>query len=209
MKKTTIWILIITMLVTFVGLIALQARYVRINAEMVENQFNDNVQRALFQTVSLVEENEALDYLSQTLEGSDIQGSNNKYINGDAQSQKLKKDIDSMAENSKLTSEQLNRPSIRLSTRHGQATIEETSRYLQNKFQKNFSRSKTILDQAVFRWMRESDNKEINDRVNFNDLNDILEKVLVNNGVELPFFYSIVDNQGKIIYKCHKDIVLL
>ena len=161
MKKTTIWILIITMLVTFVGLIALQARYVRINAEMVENQFNDNVQRALFQTVSLVEENEALDYLSQTLEGSNIQGSNNKYINGDAQSQKLKKDIDSMAENSKLTSEQLNRPSIRLSTRHGQATIEETSRYLQNKFQKNFSRSKTILDQAVFRWMRESDNKEI------------------------------------------------
>lgn len=206
MKKTTIWILIITMLVTFVGLIALQARYVRINAEMVENQFNDNVQRALFQTVSLVEENEALDYLSQTLEGSNIQGSNNKYINGYAQSQKLKKDIDSMAENSKLTSEQLNRPSIRLSTRHGQATIEETSRYLQNKFQKNFSRSKTILDQAVFRWMRESDNKEINDRVNFNDLNDILEKVLVNNGVELPFFYSIVDNQGKIIYKCHKDI---
>ena len=110
MKKTTIWILIITMLVTFVGLIALQARYVRINAEMVENQFNDNVQRALFQTVSLVEENEALDYLSQTLEGSDIQGTNNKYINGDAQNLKLKKDIDSMAENSKLTSEQLNRP---------------------------------------------------------------------------------------------------
>jgi two-component system phosphate regulon sensor histidine kinase PhoR len=206
MKKTTIWILIITMLVTFVGLIALQARYVRINAEMVENQFNDNVQRALFQTVSLVEENEALDYLSQTLEGSDIQGTNNKYINGDAQNLKLKKDIDSMAENSKLTSEQLNRPTIRLSTRHGQATIEETSRYLQDKFQKNFSRSKTILDQAVFRWMRESDNKEINERVNFNDLNDILEKVLVNNGVELPFFYSIVDNQGKIIYNCHKDI---
>jgi two-component system, OmpR family, phosphate regulon sensor histidine kinase PhoR len=206
MKKTTIWILIITMLVTFVGLIALQARFVRINAEMVENQFNDNVQRALFQTVSLVEENEALDYLSQTLEGSNLQGANNKYVNIDAQNLKLKKDIDSMAENSKLTSEQLNRPSIRLSTRHGQATIEETSRYLQDKFQKNFSRSKTILDQAVFRWMRESDNKEINERVNFNDLNDILEKVLVNNGVELPFFYSIVDNQGKIIYKCHKDI---
>ncbi len=205
MKKTTIWILIITMLVTFVGLIALQARYVRINAEMVENQFNDNVQRALFQTVSLVEENEALDYLSQTLEGSDIQGANNKYVNVDAQNLKLKKDIDSMAD-SKLTSEQLNRPSIRLSTRHGQATIEETSRYLQDKFHKNFSRSKTILDQAVFRWMRESDDKEINERVNFNDLNDILEKVLVNNGVELPFFYSIVDNQGKIIYKCHKDI---
>jgi two-component system phosphate regulon sensor histidine kinase PhoR len=206
MKKTTIWILIITMLLTFVGLIALQARYVRINAEMIENQFNDNVQRSLFQTVSLVEENEALEYLGQTLEGNDYSAGKNKLMSLDAQNIRLKNNIDSMAENPKLTSEQLNRPSIRLSTRHGKATIEETSRYLQDKFQQNFSRSKTILDQAVFRWLRETDQKEISERVNFEELNGILERVLVNNGVTLPFYYSIVDKQGKIIYKCHKDI---
>ncbi|HEY5591612.1 MAG TPA: HAMP domain-containing sensor histidine kinase [Paludibacter sp.] len=206
MKRTTIWILIITMLLTFVGLITLQARYVRINAEMIENQFNENVQRSLFQTVSLVEENEALEYLGQTLEGNDYSGNKNKLLSMDAQNIRLKNNIDSMAENTKLTSEQLNRPSIRLSTRHGKATIEETSRYLQEKFQQNFSRSKTILDQAVFRWLRETDKKEISERVNFEELNGILEKVLVNNGVTLPFYYSIVDKQGKIIYKCHKNI---
>jgi len=111
-----------------------------------------------------------------------------------------------MAENLKLTPDQLNRPGIRLSTRHGKATIEETSRYLQDKFKQNFSRSKTILDQAVFRWMKEIDEKDISERVNFEELNGILEKVFTNNGVKLPFFYSIVDKQGKIIYKCHKDI---
>ncbi|MHB9141888.1 MAG: sensor histidine kinase, partial [Paludibacter sp.] len=109
------------------------------------------------------------------------------------------------ADNPKLTSDQLNRPTIRLSTRHGKATIEETSRYLQEKFQQNFSRSKTILDQAVFRWLRESDKKEISERVNFQELNGILERVLVNNGVTLPFYYSIVDNQGKLIYRCQKE----
>jgi two-component system, OmpR family, phosphate regulon sensor histidine kinase PhoR len=206
MKKTTIWLLIIFMLLTFVGLIVLQARYVRINAEMIENQFNDNVQRSLFQTVSLVEENEALEYLGQTLEGTDYRSSNNKLLSMDAQNMRLKNNIDSMAENLKLTSEQINRPTIRLSTGHGKATIEETSRYLQEKFQKNFSRSKTILDQAVFRWMKETEEKEISERVDFEELDGILSKVLVNNGVELPFFYSIVDKQGKIIYKCHKDI---
>ena len=205
MKKTTIWLLIIFMLLTFVGLVVLQARYVRINAEMIENQFNDNVQRSLFQTVSLVEENEALEYLEQTLEGTDYRN-NNKLLNLDTQNVRLKNNIDSMAENLKLTSEQINRPTIRLSTRHGKSTIEETSHYLQEKFQQNFSRSKTILDQAVFRWLKETDNKEISDRVNFAELNGILDKVLVNNGVNLPFFYSIVDKQGKIIYKCHKDI---
>jgi two-component system phosphate regulon sensor histidine kinase PhoR len=206
MKKTTIWILIIAMLLTFVGLIALQARYVRINAEMIENQFNDNVQRGLFQTVSLVEENEALEYLGQVLEGEDYKGAENKFLSLDSKDLKLKSDIDSMAENLKLTSDQINRPTIRLSTRHGKATIEETSRYLQERFQQNFKRSKTILDQAVFRWMKETDKKEISERVNFEELNGILEKVLTNNGVSLPFFYSIVDKQGKLIYRCHKDI---
>jgi Signal transduction histidine kinase len=206
MKKATIWILIISMALTFVGLILLQARYLRINAEMIENQFNDNVQRSLFQTVSLVEENEALEYLGQTLEGDNYSGTQNKLLSIDDQNVKLKSNIDSMAGNLKLTSEQLNRPSIRLKTRHGKSTIEETSRYLQDKFRQNFSRSKTILDQAVFRWMKEIDEKEISERVNFEDLDGILDKVLVNNGVNLPFSYSIVDKQGKVIYNCHKDI---
>ncbi len=205
MKRTTIWILMVFMVLTFVGLIVLQARYVRVNAEMIENQFNDNVQRALYQTVSLVEENEALEYLGQTLEGIDYTNKN-KLLSMDAQNLKLKNNIDSMAENLKPTPDQLNRPGIRLSTRHGKATIEETSRYLQEKFKQNFSRSKTILDQAVFRWMREIDEKDISERVNFEELNGILEKVLINNGVKLPFIYSIVDKQGKIIYTYHNDL---
>ena len=206
MKKRTIWILIVSMLLTFVGLIALQARYVRINAEMIESQFSDNVQQSLFQTVSMVEENEALEYLGQTLEGNDYRDNKNKLLSLNDQNKNYGNDIDTVSSQLKITSEQLNRPSIRLSTRHGKATIEETSRYLQEKFQQNFSRSKTILDQAVFRWMKESDDKEISERVNFDDLDGILEKVFVNNGVTLPFYYSVVDKQGKVIYRCHKSI---
>jgi len=192
------------MIITFVGLIFLQARYVRINAEMIENQFNESVQRSLFQTVILVEENEALQYLEQTLEGTDYKRSRNKLMDiGD--DTKLQS-IDSVTHNLKLTSDKNQHPQIRLSTGHGKATIEETSRYLQEKFKQNFSRSKTILDQAVFRWMKETENKEISERVNFEELDGIIERMLNNNGVSLPFYYAIVDKQGKVIYKCHKDL---
>jgi len=118
----------------------------------------------------------------------------------------IQNSIDSVTKQLKMTSQDLNRPTVKLSTRHGKANIEETSRYLQEKFRQNFSRSKTILDQAVFRWLKESDNKKISERVNFEELNNILEKMFVNNGVELPFYYSIVDKQGDIIYKCNKTI---
>lgn len=205
MKRSTIYILITSMVVTFVGLIFLQARYVRINAEMIENQFSESVQRSLFQTAILVEENEALEYLDQTLEGVDYSGKKNNLMTLSDANPQLQTNIDSVTDKLKLTSDKLSKPQIRLSTGHGKATIEETSRYLQEQFKRNFSRSKTILDQAVFRWLKESDSKEISERVNFEDLYNILQKVLVNNGVQLPFYYSIVNKEGKIIYRCNKS----
>jgi hypothetical protein len=68
------------MVVTIVGLVLVQIRYVRINAEMIENQFKENVQRSLFQAVRLVEENEALQYLSETLEDADYSAKSNRII---------------------------------------------------------------------------------------------------------------------------------
>ncbi|MDR2841527.1 MAG: hypothetical protein LBV75_09790, partial [Paludibacter sp.] len=75
MKRFALYILISSMLVTLAGLIILQVRYFNLNVQIVENQFNESVRRCLFQTVYLVEENEALQYLHQTLEGYDYQGS--------------------------------------------------------------------------------------------------------------------------------------
>ncbi|OIP82130.1 MAG: hypothetical protein AUK44_08415 [Porphyromonadaceae bacterium CG2_30_38_12] len=207
MKRITIVILIISMLVTFVGLIYLQARYVRINAEMIENQFNESVERSLFQAVILVEENEALEYLGETLEGDILKNKNsNLNVLSQTNASTLGNQIDSVSKNLIMSQMSVHKPSLRLSTHHGHATIEETSRYLQEKFRQNFSRSKTILDQAVFRWMRDSESKEISERVNFGELNTILEKILQNNGVQLPFYYSVVDKQGDIIFKCSKQL---
>lgn len=201
MKKTTINILIASMIATFVGLMVLQIRYISINAEMIENQFNESVERSLFQTAILVEENEALQYLGEVLETSTYKTNSSNILKSENF-----QSIDSVSKNFKTTNTNKNRPRIQLSTRHGNATIEETSRYLQEKFRQNFSRSKTILDQAVFRWLKESDSKEISERVNFDELDVIIEKVLLNNGVDLPFYYSIVDKQGNVIYKCNKSV---
>jgi len=206
MKKRTIWILIVSMILTFAGLIAVQLRYVRINAEMIENQFNENVQRSLYQTVTLVEENEALEYLAQTLDGEDYTVGHNQLLNQKSKRSNWKSNIDSLANVSAGSIKNEPRPSIRLSTGHGKYTIEETSRYLQEKFRQNFSRSKTILDQAVFRLLKGVENKEISERINFDELNGILGTILNNNGVSLPYYYTIVDKQGKLIYRYQNNI---
>lgn len=202
MKKSTLWTLIIVMAVTFGALIVLQVRYLTSTAEMAEKQFDDGVKISLIQTVTLLEENEALQYLAQTLES-------NKYVQKrPGTSRQFSRTDDLRISDSVRTdwNKRQTTPSIKLSTGHGKATIEQTSKILREKFQQNFSRSKTILDQAVFNWMKETEGKNINERVDFNELDEIISTYLSSNGIELPFLYSVVDKSNNIIYRCNKSI---
>lgn len=203
MRKSTIWILIVLMVITFGALIALQVRYLHETAQMAETQFDDGVKRSLIQTVTLLEENEALKFLAQTLEENQYvqKGDNSFYENRSRRDLRLDDTIRTdWYQNSGKN------PSIRLSTGHGKATIEETSKFLREKFELNFSRSKTILDQAVFRWLRETENTEISERVDFSELDEILTTYFDSNNIKLPFYYSVVDKRNKIIYQSNKTI---
>ncbi|MHB9055367.1 MAG: sensor histidine kinase [Paludibacteraceae bacterium] len=202
MKKRTLWILILLMAVTFGALIALQVRYLNSTAEMADKQFDDGVKRSLMQTVTLLEENEALKFLAQTLEEDKyVQRSSKTSTYGQSSTDLRITDSIKTDWNKNSTT-----PSIRLSTGHGKATIEETSKYLREKFQLNFSRSKTILDQAVFRWLHDSENSDIGERVDFVELDEILDTYFKSNGIELPFYYSVIDKKNKVIYQSNKTI---
>ena len=187
MKKSTIRILIALMVITFGALIALQVRYLSETSRLAQERFDDGVRRSMIHTVALLEENEALKYLAQTLEENQyVQPRNNTLYNNRSQDDLRIKDTVQTNWNEDGTQKH---PNIKLSTGHGKATIEETSKFLREKFELNFSRSKTILDQAVFRWLRETENLEIGRRVDFNELDDILTTYFESNNINLPFYY--------------------
>jgi two-component system phosphate regulon sensor histidine kinase PhoR len=198
MKKTTIWILIIVMLLTFISLMILQTRYIRINTEFSEKQFDDVVRQSLFQTIRLLEENEALEYLSKTLVGDEeFDTKYNRDLSFEEKNQRLRNDVDSIVLESFSS-----QPSARLRWPQSRSsTIEEASKYFQDKFRNDFSRSRAIVYQAVFKWLNEIEEKEINERVSYEELYNTLETILQNNGINIPFYYNIVDKQGRIIYK--------
>ncbi|NDV45674.1 sensor histidine kinase [Paludibacter sp. 221] len=202
MKKRTIWILVAAMVLTFIALFFVQVRYIRLNIAIINNQFNESVRRSLYQTISIVEENEALEYLAKTLDDDSFSGKATNQIELEEQHQLLKRRIDSLAENTDPSKSK----NFISSQARKRSTIEETSRYLQEQYQQRYSRSRTILEQAVFRWLKGSEEQSISDRINFEDLNIILETALHNNGIGLPFHYSVVDKQGKVIYRYYKNV---
>lgn len=68
MKKIVIWILLATMSIAFVGLVFIQFRYLLQMSALMEEQFDSNVKRSLYQVALDLEESEAAKYLNQELE---------------------------------------------------------------------------------------------------------------------------------------------
>ena len=63
MKKKTIWTIAVIMGLSFLGLLLLQLNYIEEMAEMKKEQFDESVNRALYQASRNMELNETLRYL--------------------------------------------------------------------------------------------------------------------------------------------------
>ena len=65
MKKSTIWIIATIMGFSFVGLLFLQISYIEEMAKMKKEQFDESVNRSLYQASRNLEMNETLRYLEK------------------------------------------------------------------------------------------------------------------------------------------------
>ena len=65
MKQRTIWTIAIIMGLSFMGLLFLQLSYIQEMAEMKKEQFDESVNRALYQASRNLELNETLRYLEK------------------------------------------------------------------------------------------------------------------------------------------------
>ncbi len=188
MKKSTFAILTILMILTFGILVFFQVRYVLRSAEKSDQLFNNEVQNSLISVVTEIEEQEALEYVSQTL----TQEYNNNSLNPDWQTK------DSISNHSL--------PKISLQSAKNKTNIIATSNRLYELFKKDFSLSKIILDKAIFKWISSVEYKNISDRVDFYELNGQLERAFANNHIDLPFNYKITDKNKRVLYYTDKNI---
>ncbi|MDE6011810.1 MAG: two-component sensor histidine kinase, partial [Prevotella sp.] len=67
MKKSTIWAIAIIMGLSFLGLLYLQISYIEEMAKMKKEQFNESVNRSLYQASRNLEMNETLRYLEKDI----------------------------------------------------------------------------------------------------------------------------------------------
>ncbi len=212
MKKTRIWVLAAIMTLAFVGLVILQVNYLLETSANIENEFNKNVKRSLYQVSKATEEIEIKRYLDETIQ---------KYTQRTVKKEierltldSIQLEIETMAEFESISlgdtiditqTLTFEASKATLQNQTEISTIQGASESLYKQYKERFYQSKALLDQVALRWMKETSNKALEERLNIDDLTSLLKSELEYNKIYIPYHFSVVDKNGKVLYSCHAE----
>ncbi len=207
MKKSTIWLLVLIMAAAFGGLLYLQIFYVTTMAEMRNSQFEESVKRVLYQVSRNLEYEEA----RQALE-ADLDKRSNSYV--PKQQEIIKKDRQQITmtapDGSPIATMDVQTYSSQTIKPKGvqpqQGSIAKASKEFQENLRKRYLYQKDIMDDVILNMVYQSSNKPINERIDSKKLDGYIKAELINEGLNLPYYFSVINSNGETIYKSNDYI---
>lgn len=173
-----------------IGLFGIEYAFVSQMAEVRQEQFDETVKRTLAQTMRALEEQETMRYIDKEMAYKPIT------FLGDT----LPYQLPMFSSRSDSNSTTRVRPEVYISTKHGEHTFEQTSRTLQNKLRERYNKERAQLDDVLIRMLVSTSPKELNDRLDVKYLEQVLNRELDNNGINLPHYIIVVAKDGKEFY---------
>lgn len=214
MKKITIWTIAIIMGLSFVGLLYLQLTYIRSMTRMKREQFDESVNRALYQASRNLELNETLRYLEKDVNAVERRSRKRDTLSTSAvkvdvkgqpmhQMSVMDKDgnIYSSFELKTLTVKPASMPKG-IILNNDKKAISEASKSMQEIIHNRYVYNKALLDEVVYSILYTASNKPLKERINFKMLDQDLKAELMNNGINIPYHFSVSTSDGREVYRC-------
>lgn len=215
MKKSTIWIVAIVMGVAFVILLGLQLTYIQEMANMKKEQFDESVNRALYQASRNLELNETLRYLEKDVNETERRSTNKKDVSASRDQTQYGEALSSQqpsmsGKNSKgyssfelkiLASKPGNMPKAMI-LRTDKNSNNAASKSLQEIVKNRYVYQKALLDEVVINMLYSASDKPLKERVNFKILDQDLKAELMNNGINIPYHFKVCTQDGREVYRC-------
>ena len=200
MRKSTIWLLAVVMAFAFAGLLYLQVNYVSIILKTRSEQFNETVKRSLRQVSKNLELDETRKYLEDDINRDET---NFMYQNApDAQSlgqvinhEKYQLQI----KDSNGTVQQIEMQSF--SAHKFANSIVNTSKDLQKTLKRRYQYQGGLIEEVIYNILYTANLKPIEERIDFKKLNNYLKTEFINNGLNLPFVFSVINKDGNVVYQ--------
>ena len=214
MKKKTIWAIAIIMGLSFVILLGLQLTYIQEMANMKKEQFDESVTRALYQASRNLELNQTLKYLEKDVNETERRafrvdsmgtrsGEPDGTIQQSHQSSVTGKDgtVYSSFELKTIATRPSQMPKAMI-LRSDKNSITEASKSLQEIVKNRYVYQKALLDEVVYKILYQASEKPLKERINFRILDQDLKAELMNNGINIPYHFTVTTHDGREVYRC-------
>ena len=212
MKKSTIWIIAIIMGLSFVGLLWLQISYIEEMAKMKKEQFDESVNRSLYQASRNLEMNETLRYLEKDVKQTERKAIKQDSVMVDGLDGTIKQShqfavaaddgtVYSSFELKTFAIKPANVPKAMI-LRTDKNSISEASKSLQEIVRNRYVYQKALLDEVVYNILYTASEKSLKERVNFKLLDQDISVELQNNGIDMPYHLCVLTADGREVYRC-------
>ena len=212
MKKKTIWTIAVIMGLSFILLLFLQLTYIREMANMKKEQFDESVNRALYQASRNLELNETLRYLEKDVR--ETERKENNQGNGSAGAQKDAADSSSRRTANRFRGS--NYLTFRMKMKmdnpvkmpkamiliNDKNSNNAASRSLQEIVKNRYVYQKALVDEVVMNMLYSASDKPLKERVNFKILDQDIKAELINNGVNIHYHFIVTTQDGREVYRC-------
>lgn len=214
MKKRTIWTIATIMGLSFLALLYLQLKYIQEMVDMKKEQFDESVNRALYQASRNLELNETLRYLEKDVNETerraikkDSVGSRSQMPDGTYQQSHqysvTGKDgtVYSSFELKTITAKPSQMPKAMI-LHNDKNSLSDASKSLQEIVKNRYIYQKALLDEVVYSILYSASDKPLKERINFKLLDQDLKAELMNNGINIPYHFTVCTQDGREVYRC-------
>ncbi|MDD4516428.1 HAMP domain-containing sensor histidine kinase [Massilibacteroides sp.] len=218
MRKSTIWLLAVVMAFAFAGLLYLQVTYVSTILRTSNEQFNETVKRSLHQVSRNLELEETKKYLEEDIN----RGEGNYMYQNQTDSKALSKIITQeqyqlqirdtngstisktvnrtqLFENKKF--EPLSSLSSSSPSKPRTNSIVSASHNFQEILTTRYRYQRGLMDELLLNIINTANLKPIEERVDFKKLDNSLKTEFLNNGLNIPYLFFVINKDGNTVYK--------
>ena len=212
MKKSTIWILGVVMGLSFLSLLYLQVSYIEEMVAMRREQFDESVQRSLDQVCRNIELNETRNYLeadavavekaARKAEEAAAAMEDSHVSDDEVLKYTQRYSVSSRGGLGNFEWEMKIEPSVRKPIISSGKNIPQTARTLKDILNDRYMHQRDLLNEVVYNILRTASDKPLKQRINFKQLDSYLKVELRNNGISIPYHFTVTDRMGTLIYHC-------
>jgi len=211
MKKSTIWTIAVIMGFSFLALLYLQFSYVEEMVKMKKEQFDESVNRSLYQASRNLEMNETSRYLEKDVKETERRAYQQDSVFSDGLGSikhshqfSVAADDGTVYSSFQLKTFEMKPSSIpkAMILRKDKNSLVDAAKSMQEIIRTRYVYQKTLLDEVIYNILYTASDKPLKERINFRMFDNDIREQLANNGINIPYHFTVSTSDGREVYRC-------